>query len=140
MFVSCCQDLLATCKIPFNGKALSGHWSYSLGFAIIVKCLHPLILFLCFTGTARLPEASENPLLLKQVVRKPLEAVLRYLGIKQTKPSHAKPPNTEHTLQATLLTIWIFHLGLDLDTHSGLKPTNKQKRHKKPPPHKAKKT
>lgn len=33
-----------------------------------------------FTGTARLPEASENPLLLKQVVRKPLEAVLRYLG------------------------------------------------------------
>lgn len=32
------------------------------------------------SGTARLPEASENLLLLKQVVRKPLEAVLRYLG------------------------------------------------------------
>lgn len=92
MFVSCCQGLLATCKIPFNGKALSGHWSYSLGFGITAKCLHPLIIFLCFAGTARLPEASENPLLLKQVVRKPLEAVLRYLGIKQTKPPHAKPP------------------------------------------------
>lgn len=70
-------------KFLFNGKALSGHWSYSLAFAIIAKCLHPLIIFLCFTGTARLPEASENPLLLKQVVRKPLEAVLRYLGIKK---------------------------------------------------------
>lgn len=92
VFVSCCQGLLATCKIPFNGKALSGHWSYSLGFGIMAKCLHPLIIFLCFAGTARLPEASENPLLLKQVVRKPLEAVLRYLGIKQTKPPHAKPP------------------------------------------------
>lgn len=32
------------------------------------------------TGTARLPEASQSPLVLKQVVRKPLEAVLRYLG------------------------------------------------------------
>lgn len=32
------------------------------------------------TGTARLPEASQSPLVLKQAVRKPLEAVLRYLG------------------------------------------------------------
>lgn len=31
-------------------------------------------------GTARLPEASQSPLVLKQAVRKPLEAVLRYLG------------------------------------------------------------
>lgn len=30
--------------------------------------------------TARLPEASQSPLVLKQAVRKPLEAVLRYLG------------------------------------------------------------
>lgn len=37
LFVSYCQDLLATCKIPFNGKVLSGHWSYLLGFAIIAK-------------------------------------------------------------------------------------------------------
>lgn len=97
MCVSCCQDLLATCKIPFNGQALSGHWSYSLGFAVIAECLHPLIIFLCFTGTARLPEASENPLLLKQVVRKPLEAVLRYLGIKHTKPPHVKPSQSQET-------------------------------------------
>uniref|UniRef100_A0A8B9IP97 Metastasis associated 1 n=1 Tax=Anser cygnoides TaxID=8845 RepID=A0A8B9IP97_ANSCY len=39
--------------------------------------------------TARLPEASENPLLLKQVVRKPLEAVLRYLE------SHPCPPKPD---------------------------------------------
>ncbi|XP_035575450.1 metastasis-associated protein MTA1 isoform X4 [Canis lupus familiaris] len=31
--------------------------------------------------TARLPEASQSPLVLKQAVRKPLEAVLRYLGL-----------------------------------------------------------
>uniref|UniRef100_A0A8C4VY08 Metastasis associated 1 n=1 Tax=Gopherus evgoodei TaxID=1825980 RepID=A0A8C4VY08_9SAUR len=39
--------------------------------------------------TARLPEASENPLLLKQVVRKPLEAVLQYLE------SHPCPPKPD---------------------------------------------
>lgn len=86
--MSCCQDVLATCKIPLDWKALSGH---SFSFAIISKCLYPLITFLYFTGTARLPEASENPLLLKQVVRKPLEAVLRYLGIKTTKRKNPQP-------------------------------------------------
>lgn len=131
LFVSCCQRLLGTCKIPSNGKALPGHWSYSLGFALIAKCLHPLIIFLCFTGTARLPEASENPLLLKQVVRKPLEAVLRYLGIKQTKPSPAKPPKHRNTLLDTLLTIWVFPLGPDLAAHSGLKTNKQETRHKK---------
>uniref|UniRef100_A0A2K5UUV6 Metastasis associated 1 n=1 Tax=Macaca fascicularis TaxID=9541 RepID=A0A2K5UUV6_MACFA len=35
--------------------------------------------------TARLPEASQSPLVLKQAVRKPLEAVLRYLG-EQSRP------------------------------------------------------
>ncbi|MEJ1275982.1 hypothetical protein NN561_006882 [Cricetulus griseus] len=38
--------------------------------------------------TARLPEASQSPLVLKQVVRKPLEAVLRYL---ETHPRPPKP-------------------------------------------------
>ncbi|XP_070257419.1 LOW QUALITY PROTEIN: metastasis-associated protein MTA1 [Myotis yumanensis] len=36
--------------------------------------------------TARLPEASQSPLVLKQAVRKPLEAVLRYLE------THPRPP------------------------------------------------
>ncbi|KAK2495682.1 hypothetical protein MC885_014536 [Smutsia gigantea] len=40
------------------------------------------------TGTARLPEASQSPLVLKQAVRKPLEAVLRYL---ETHPRPPKP-------------------------------------------------
>lgn len=40
------------------------------------------------TGTARLPEASQSPLVLKQAVRKPLEAVLRYLG----EPAHPNRP------------------------------------------------
>ncbi|XP_064149172.1 metastasis-associated protein MTA1 isoform X1 [Loxodonta africana] len=39
--------------------------------------------------TARLPEASQSPLVLKQVVRKPLEAVLRYLE------AHPRPPKPE---------------------------------------------
>lgn len=39
-----------------------------------------LMLALGPIGTARLPEASQSPLVLKQAVRKPLEAVLRYLG------------------------------------------------------------
>lgn len=39
------------------------------------------------TGTARLPEASQSPLVLKQAVRKPLEAVLRYLG-EPVPPQH----------------------------------------------------
>ncbi|XP_051052667.1 metastasis-associated protein MTA1 isoform X5 [Phodopus roborovskii] len=39
--------------------------------------------------TARLPEASQSPLVLKQVVRKPLEAVLRYLE------SHPRPPKPD---------------------------------------------
>uniref|UniRef100_A0A669PHV9 Metastasis associated 1 n=1 Tax=Phasianus colchicus TaxID=9054 RepID=A0A669PHV9_PHACC len=47
--------------------------------------------------TARLPEASENPLLLKQVVRKPLEAVLRYLGIKTNQQ---QKPKKQRALQA----------------------------------------
>uniref|UniRef100_A0A8C0K453 Metastasis associated 1 n=1 Tax=Canis lupus dingo TaxID=286419 RepID=A0A8C0K453_CANLU len=38
--------------------------------------------------TARLPEASQSPLVLKQAVRKPLEAVLRYL---ETHPRPPKP-------------------------------------------------
>lgn len=38
-------------------------------------------------GTARLPEASQSPLVLKQAVRKPLEAVLRYLG-EPAPPQH----------------------------------------------------
>ncbi|XP_060109879.1 metastasis-associated protein MTA1 isoform X4 [Heteronotia binoei] len=42
--------------------------------------------------TARLPETSENPLLLKQVVRKPLEAVLRYL---EFHPCPLKPDPTK---------------------------------------------
>ncbi|XP_077165651.1 metastasis-associated protein MTA1 isoform X3 [Paroedura picta] len=42
--------------------------------------------------TARLPEATENPLLLKQVVRKPLEAVLRYL---EFHPCPLKPDPTK---------------------------------------------
>lgn len=79
------RPVAKTCMQPVNAlfdwKALSEHLSYSLSSTTISKCRCPLILFVCFTGTARLPEASENPLLLKQVVRKPLEAVLRYLGI-----------------------------------------------------------
>ncbi|KAM6201554.1 LOW QUALITY PROTEIN: metastasis-associated protein MTA1 [Rhynchocyon petersi] len=39
--------------------------------------------------TARLPEASQSPLVLKQVARKPLEAVLRYLE------AHPRPPKPE---------------------------------------------
>ncbi|XP_058511222.1 metastasis-associated protein MTA1 isoform X7 [Ochotona princeps] len=39
--------------------------------------------------TARLPEASQSPLVLKQAVRKPLEAVLRYLE------THPRPPKPE---------------------------------------------
>lgn len=39
--------------------------------------------------TARLPEASQSPLVLKQAVRKPLEAVLRYLE------AHPRPPKPE---------------------------------------------
>lgn len=134
MFVSCCQDLLATCKIPFNGKAVSGHWSYLLGFDIIAKCLHPLIISLCFTGTARLPEASENPLLLKQVVRKPLEAVLRYLGIKQTKPSPAKPPKKRKHPPRYSADHLGFPLGPDLDAHSGSKTNKQETRHQKTHP------
>ncbi|XP_054840492.1 metastasis-associated protein MTA1 isoform X1 [Eublepharis macularius] len=42
--------------------------------------------------TARLPEASENTLFLKQVVRKPLEAVLRYL---EFHPRPLKPDPTK---------------------------------------------
>ncbi|KAL8194443.1 UNVERIFIED_CONTAM: Metastasis-associated protein mta1 [Gekko kuhli] len=42
--------------------------------------------------SARLPEATENPLLLKQVVRKPLEAVLRYL---EFHPCPLKPDPTK---------------------------------------------
>ncbi|XP_048371586.1 LOW QUALITY PROTEIN: metastasis-associated protein MTA1-like [Sphaerodactylus townsendi] len=42
--------------------------------------------------TARLPEAPENPLLLKPVVRKPLEAVLRYL---EFHPCPLKPDPTK---------------------------------------------
>ncbi|KAM4662727.1 metastasis-associated protein MTA1 isoform 2-T2 [Discoglossus pictus] len=38
--------------------------------------------------TTRLPEASKNPLILKQVVRKPLEEVVRYL---ETHPCPPKP-------------------------------------------------
>uniref|UniRef100_A0A4X1U1V9 Metastasis associated 1 n=1 Tax=Sus scrofa TaxID=9823 RepID=A0A4X1U1V9_PIG len=38
--------------------------------------------------TARLPEAAQSPLVLKQAVRKPLEAVLRYL---ETHPRPPKP-------------------------------------------------
>ncbi|KAK1339519.1 hypothetical protein QTO34_020202 [Cnephaeus nilssonii] len=38
--------------------------------------------------TARLPEASQSPLVLKQAARKPLEAVLRYL---ETHPRPPKP-------------------------------------------------
>ncbi|XP_029454678.1 metastasis-associated protein MTA1 isoform X4 [Rhinatrema bivittatum] len=38
--------------------------------------------------TTRLPEAAKSPLILKQVVRKPLEAVLRYL---ETHPCPPKP-------------------------------------------------
>lgn len=112
--------MLATCKISFNWKALSEHFSYSLSFAIS-KCLYPLIIFLCFTGTARLPEASENPLLLKQVVRKPLEAVLRYLGIKTKQHQTQKNPTKQKTLLANSANHFFSHLVLDLDAVSGLK-------------------
>uniref|UniRef100_A0A8B9Q280 Metastasis associated 1 n=1 Tax=Apteryx owenii TaxID=8824 RepID=A0A8B9Q280_APTOW len=71
--------------------------------------------------TARLPEASENPLLLKQVVRKPLEAVLRYLGTenKQTK---------QKTYSLSLPTIFFFHFVLDLDAGAVLKKKKKRKK------------
>ncbi|XP_055969643.1 metastasis-associated protein MTA1 isoform X1 [Sorex fumeus] len=39
--------------------------------------------------TARLPEAAQSPLVLKQAARKPLEAVLRYLE------AHPRPPKPE---------------------------------------------
>lgn len=41
------------------------------------------------------------------------------------------PPNVGNTLLATLLTIWVFHVGLGVDAHSGLK-TNKQTKKTKP--------
>lgn len=80
-----------------------------------------LIIFLCFTGTARLPEASENPLLLKQVVRKPLEAVLRYLGIKTKQHQTQKNPTKQKTLLTNSANHFFSHFVLDLDAVSGLK-------------------
>uniref|UniRef100_A0A8C0BUT8 Metastasis associated 1 n=1 Tax=Buteo japonicus TaxID=224669 RepID=A0A8C0BUT8_9AVES len=71
--------------------------------------------------TARLPEASENPLLLKQVVRKPLEAVLRYLGIKTKQHQTQKTPTKQKTLLANSANHFFSHLVLDLDAVSGLK-------------------
>lgn len=49
-------------------------------------------------GTARLPEASQSPLVLKQAVRKPLEAVLRYLGEPAPPPQSVVSP-TGRSLQ-----------------------------------------
>ncbi|KAM4830364.1 metastasis-associated protein MTA1 isoform 1-T1 [Urocitellus parryii] len=45
--------------------------------------------------TARLPEASQSPLVLKQAVRKPLEAVLRYLE------THPRPPKPDPVKSAS---------------------------------------
>ncbi|EHH28226.1 hypothetical protein EGK_18616 [Macaca mulatta] len=51
--------------------------------------------------TARLPEASQSPLVLKQAVRKPLEAVLRYLGrgdllcLSFLAETHPRPPKPD---------------------------------------------
>nr|XP_051684140.1 metastasis-associated protein MTA1 isoform X3 [Oryctolagus cuniculus] len=45
--------------------------------------------------TARLPEASQSPLVLKQAVRKPLEAVLRYLE------THPRPPKPDPVRSAS---------------------------------------
>ncbi|KAF3830799.1 hypothetical protein GH733_002037 [Mirounga leonina] len=45
--------------------------------------------------TARLPEASQSPLVLKQAVRKPLEAVLRYLE------THPRPPKPDPVKSVT---------------------------------------
>jgi len=79
-------------------------------------------IFFHFTGTARLPEASENPLLLKQVVRKPLEAVLRYLGIKKTQTTpNTKNPNQTQNCLANSTNDFFLHFVLDLDAVSGLK-------------------
>lgn len=59
-------------------------WGQGAGVGLALRG-QPFILW-SLAGTARLPEASQSPLVLKQVVRKPLEAVLRYLG-KQGPPA-----------------------------------------------------
>ncbi|CAD7679602.1 unnamed protein product [Nyctereutes procyonoides] len=49
--------------------------------------------------TARLPEASQSPLVLKQAVRKPLEAVLRYLVASDLwGPGPPRSPRSSDTL------------------------------------------
>ena len=58
--------------LPPGGKAC--------GLGALVLALAPSCVALTLrgpTGTARLPEASQSPLVLKQAVRKPLDAVLR---------------------------------------------------------------
>ena len=56
------------------------------------------------------------------MVRKPLEAVLRYLGIKTNQQQ--QKTNKQRALQANSANCLFFHFILDLDACSGFK--NKQ--------------
>uniref|UniRef100_M3XL48 Metastasis associated 1 n=1 Tax=Latimeria chalumnae TaxID=7897 RepID=M3XL48_LATCH len=51
--------------------------------------------------TVRLPEAAKNPLILKQIVRKPLESVLKYL---ETHPCPPKPDPSKSSSALNNLT------------------------------------
>lgn len=87
----------AECKCPPAQAALSlqeGHlsgraeateacWGFGARAPLVLAGPHTRLP----TGTARLPEAAQSPLVLKQAVRKPLEAVLRYLGEPASTPA-----------------------------------------------------
>lgn len=76
-----CRPPAPSSQAVLWGRGTRGTWGWgSRPAPAPLTCLAP-------AGTARLPEASQSPLVLKQAVRKPLEAVLRYLG-EPAPPRH----------------------------------------------------